>query len=642
MLMVVVMGFAQYPQATFQVPQSASTRDVQIGRQLSQNEQIALADMPPIYALSVSGSVNFTSPSGYVSVLLVDELGHEYMVYESYPLLAESNSFDVDHMAFETAVLAGVKGKSVKVNVRDCLFNLQSLTADYSNQSTYARTASVVRAEQAKVLVDQLNHNLEKQQYAWRARVTAVSKLPYEQKKQMMGLDLSRLPGFEYYSGGIYCTPDVWSNRETKSSSDDVYARYADIDWRNVHGKNWMTPAKEQNMTVCWVFAAVGGLEAYANRYFNQDLQLDLSEQDVFTSVKGRDMPDPEKEKEEFENFWPGSTLKALDTLKSKGVVDEDCLPYSILDLRPLPCANPKDIVKIEAYGSNSKYYGRDDEVLLRELLRTPIMISFCQDSMWYDTVSHEMKPGSHAVVLAGKKSLKLGDVISLSPMTDDPKLLTLDERHASLIGRTSWLFKNSYGTDWGDNGYCYMVESKGTHITRYYYLKGKVLSKLYSDSDIQCVDEDGDGYYTWGVSNTPPSTLPQWASREQDGNDADPLKGQMNPWGYCQDVRLSGQVIARPEYWKEPRMCYNELFIEKGGELTILADTRIHPSIRIRVKDGGKLVIDGSQLITPEIQLKKGALLEIKNNGVLQLTNNKIMDVEKGAIIEISNGEIK
>ena len=54
MLMVVVMGFAQYPQATFQVPQSASTRDVQIGRQLSQNEQIALADMPPIYALSVS------------------------------------------------------------------------------------------------------------------------------------------------------------------------------------------------------------------------------------------------------------------------------------------------------------------------------------------------------------------------------------------------------------------------------------------------------------------------------------------------------------------------------------------------------------------------------------------------------------
>lgn len=57
MLMVVVMGFAQYPRATFQVPQSASTRDIPIGRQLSQNEQFSLTDIPPIYALSVSGSL---------------------------------------------------------------------------------------------------------------------------------------------------------------------------------------------------------------------------------------------------------------------------------------------------------------------------------------------------------------------------------------------------------------------------------------------------------------------------------------------------------------------------------------------------------------------------------------------------------
>ena len=641
MLMVVVMGFAQYPQATFQVPQSASTRDVQIGRQLSQNEQIALADMPPIYALSVSGSVNFTSPSGYVSVLLVDELGHEYMVYESYPLLAESNSFDVDHMAFETAVLAGVKGKSVKVNVRDCLFNLQSLTADYSNQSTYARTASVVRAEQAKVLVDQLNHNLEKQQYAWRARVTAVSKLPYEQKKQMMGLDLSRLPGFEYYSGGIYCTPDVWSNRETKSSSDDVYARYADIDWRNVHGKNWMTPAKEQNMTVCWVFAAVGGLEAYANRYFNQNLQLDLSEQDVFTSVKGRNMPSPD-DTIAFRKFWPGFTTDALDTLKSKGVVDEDCLPYSILDLRPLPCANPKDIVKIEGYDFNSKFYGKTDELILKELLKAPIIIGFCQDNVWYNPKSQKMESGQHAVVLAGKKSLKLGDVISLSPMTEDPKLLTLDKRQESLFGRTSWLFKNSYGTDWGDNGYCYMIESRDTYIDEYMYLKGKVISKLYKDADIQCVDEDGDGYFTWGLREEPPASLPQWASRYKDGDDSDPEHVTLDNWGHPQKLKLSTQNISELITWNQPSMKYHNYVIEKGGELVISSETRMHTLTKIVVKDGGKLVIDANQLIAPEIQLEKGAQLEIKNNGVLQLIYNKIMSVEKGAIIEISNGEIK
>ena len=548
MLMVAVTGFAQYPRATFQVQQSIGTRDIPIGRQLSQNEQITLADMPPIYALSVSGSVNFTSPSGYVSVLLVDELGHEYMVYESYPLLTESNSFDVDHMAFETAVLAGVKGKSVKVNVRDCLFNLQSLTADYSNQSTYARTASVVRAEQAKVLVDQLNHNLEKQQYAWRARVTAVSKLPYEQKKQMMGLDLSRLPGFEYYSGGIYCTPDVLRGEIQAAHNDTVLCKFADIDWRNVHGKNWMTPAKFQTAQVCWVFGAIGGVESYINRYYNQILDLDLSEQDVFISIKGRVIPEDKKKKN---RFWHGNVSKALSMIKLQGVVEEDCFPYTIPQLDTYPCANPQELIKITKYTAKSYSYSLKDDAFMRELLSAPMIVDFQQSNL-YDSENDSLIVGRHTVVLAGKRTLRAGDEISLSPMNDkDPIMIVLHDQ-SSLIGRSALIFKNSYGADWGDNGYCYMLEDDDTYVYCSYSIKGKVQSKQLTDNDIRCVDEDGDGYYTWGVSEIPPSTLPQWAFKEQDGNDANPRKGPMDQWGYCQDISLSGQIFTKSENRKE------------------------------------------------------------------------------------------
>jgi hypothetical protein len=53
-------------------------------------------------------------------------------------------------------------------------------------------------------------------------------------------------------------------------------------DWRNVHGENWLAPNKSQSparIGACEEFAFVDSFESQINLYYNQHLNLDLSEQ---------------------------------------------------------------------------------------------------------------------------------------------------------------------------------------------------------------------------------------------------------------------------------------------------------------------------------------------------------------------------
>lgn len=58
------------------------------------------------------------------------------------------------------------------------------------------------------------------------------------------------------------------------------------FDWRNRHGINWDTSVKHQGSGGgCRAFATVSETELYVNLYYNQKLDLDLSEQDVTVTV---------------------------------------------------------------------------------------------------------------------------------------------------------------------------------------------------------------------------------------------------------------------------------------------------------------------------------------------------------------------
>ena len=116
------------------------------------------------------------------------------------------------------------------------------------------------------------------------------------------------------------------------SSSGTESSLTESFDWRNRHGANdpdspyydgdptgsgWITSVKNQRgCGSCWAFAATGATEALANIYFNEHIDLDLSEQEALScsgagSCKG------------------GLPGKTLDYYTSDGVVDEACFPYT-------------------------------------------------------------------------------------------------------------------------------------------------------------------------------------------------------------------------------------------------------------------------------------------------------------------------
>jgi hypothetical protein len=189
------------------------------------------------------------------------------------------------------------------------------------------------------------------------------------------------------------------------------------LDWRNKDGKNWVTPVKNQGgCGSCWAFSTIGTIEAVINiESGNPDLNIDLSEQHLVSDCYT------------FGDCDGGYLLNVFRYITNTGVPEEICFPYTARNCMCEPCIGwQNDVVRIAGYGYTEN--GISKWALETYGPCSIILHISAADWSYYTGGIYEptREPGGwHAVVLVGYNDIE-----------------------------EYWIIKNSWGTNWGENGY--------------------------------------------------------------------------------------------------------------------------------------------------------------------------------------------
>jgi C1A family cysteine protease len=563
-----------------------------------------------ISGLSISGSITFTGEKGFVRIILTDNYDNDYLVLETNSVFEHETDISFEEFCEETALLDNILPKRIAIECTDAQVIINAI--QYATVNEYrASIDKQIKEEQLNVKLQHINFVLAEKEITWGAGKTSLSKMTYMEKKNLFGGKLPNLAGFDYYVSGIYVIQGYNSNKN--SPQNTTRSQFvSEFDWRNRHGRNWMTSAKNQGSCgSCWAFAAVGTTEAYVNLFYNQLLNLDLSEQDVLSCNNGG-------------TCSGGNTGSALNYIKSTGVVNETCFAYSASDL-PCnnKCVNPNEKIKISNYTSFSSYSQTSDD-LKKLAIKAPISFGI---SCWW-----------HALGLTGFKTIQSGDRIYIKTESED-RWVTVTSGHP-LVDNDAWILKNSWGTGWGDNGFGYVV-TDWSEVYLTYSINGNVASLNYTATDIVCEDRDGDGYYFWGVG-TKPAHCPVCAPDEPDGDDSNPNLGPMDEYGNCEAIAPLIENITVSQTWHSNRNLCRNITVQSGVTLTISSTTTVFSSnYTITIQNGGKLILSGGIIDDGNIIAQSGSELTILNNGKILLSSDDSLDIQLDAVFNFEDGEV-
>ncbi len=495
------------------------------------------------YGVGINGNIAFNSDSSLVRIILKDSISDmQYLIYETYTMIDTTLNFDIGQECEETCFLDGITPTSIVVKVIDATVYINELLWSSSPVDNIEDLQKQAKHNKILEKIDKMNVYIEKEGLLWIAGETPFTKMFYNRRKDFYGKELP-LGGYEFYTSGIF------SFKSPKDDPLNINYDYVDnFDWRKKHGADnpesfywdgnndvsgWMTePACQfgcwingfvdctimdedeciaaggvfKTTLLCWNFASVALIEDYTNLYLNQHINFDLAEQEIASCA--------------FNNPTIGGGLPsdALNYFIWDGVVDEGCFPFTG-EVTPCEniCNNPDEKISIDLY--DSQFITSENQVREKLMVDGPLVVTF-MNSPW--------GVWAHAMLLVG------WDVID----EYDPQIIGVPNTSAidDFIGATYWIYKNSYGPNGPNGGYTLMTNYENKPPHHMYSIPENLTQPIISNlgnfgvDDIQYYDNDGDGYWNWGIGLKPPDCTQ--CSDEKDGDDNNPGLGPLNSDG--------------------------------------------------------------------------------------------------------------
>lgn len=244
-------------------------------------------------------------------------------------------------------------------------------------------------------------------------------------------------------------------------------------DWRNINGENWVTPIRNQGECgSCWAFGAIAAVETIYN-YQNNDptLDIDLSEQYMVSCGM--------KHYSNSLNGCCGGHMSAtLDFLRTRGTVEESYFTYQgvdadgrdIYDCGGLGTHTPVKCKRVDAPKYKIKTYNRilDTESIKNAIHNYgPVVAGFdvYADFFDYSEGIYEKQSdkycGGHIVAIVGYDNTE-----------------------------SCWICKNSWGTEWGENGYFRIKygECRIDDLGNCYYFTSCIKAKSMNNFDLNII----------------------------------------------------------------------------------------------------------------------------------------------------------
>ena len=251
--------------------------------------------------------------------------------------------------------------------------------------------------ENAEVLAVQ--KAIARENLAWQARETSISRLSKPERRMRLGGRLADV------------LPRIRAKNPVPASLPAV------LDWRD-HNGNWVTSIKDQgDCGSCWAFATTAVLESMVKISKNMSENIDLSEQMLVSCSGAGNCVDG------------GYDSKAAEYIKGTGIPRESCFPYTANDAPCNPCAGwMSRVVMIKSWDWVSTSITGIETALQSGPVTTYMTVYsdfYHYSSGIYKVTVGATVEGGHLVAIIGYD-----------------------------YANGYWICKNSWGTDWGENGF--------------------------------------------------------------------------------------------------------------------------------------------------------------------------------------------